>query len=85
MRVGDLVKFSNSSGWMPDIRDKIGVVVAINHPREGRGPPPRPWEVWREWNCLINGELVEGFTLRLDDPAYLERYGVEVLSKVCNP
>ena len=75
MRVGDLVKFSNSSGWMPDIRDKIGVVVAINHPR---GWPQR--EVWREWDCLINGKLVEGFTLRLDESGYLERYGVEVLN-----
>ena len=73
MRVGDLVKFSNSSGWV-GVRGKIGIVVAINHPR---GWPQQG--LWREWDCLIDGKVVEGFDVRLDDPGYLERHGVEVI------
>lgn len=72
MKAGDLVKFSERSGWMTGIRGKIGVVVAIKQHR-----PYRPG--WRLWSCLIDEELVEGFNLRLDDPSYLERWGVEVI------
>ena len=73
MKVGDLVKFSACSGWSPGIGGKIGIVVAIRQPLFG------PTAVRREWDCLIDGVLVEGFTLRLDDPGSMERLGAEVI------
>ena len=74
MRVGDLVKFSACSGWSPGIGGKIGIIVAIRQPLFG------PTEVRREWDCLIDGVLVECFTLRLDNPGSMELNGVEVIS-----
>ena len=74
MKVGDLVKVSACSGWSPGIGGKIGIVVAIRQPLFG------PTEVRREWDCLIDGVLVECFTFRLDNPGSMELNGVEVIS-----
>lgn len=79
MQVGDLVEFSEGAGWLKELEGQIGVVVAIR-----QAPALAPGR-WHEWDCLINGVLEAGFSVRLDDPGYLKRYGVEVLSKVCNP
>ena len=73
MKVGDLVKFSACSGWSPGIGGKIGIVVAI------RQSQTHPTAVRREWDCLIDGMLIEGFTMRLDDPGSMERLGAEVI------
>ena len=76
MQVGDLVEFSEGAGWMKELEGQVGIVVAIRPSARSR---------WYQWDCLINGVLQESFSVRLDDPGYLKRYGVEVLSKVCNP
>ena len=78
MQVGDLIKFLEDGGWVDDINGKTAIVIAIradHHRRPG----------WREWDCIVNGKIESSFMLHLDDPGYLKRYGVEVLSKVCNP
>ena len=78
MQVGDLIKFLEDGGWTDDINGKTAVVIAI---RAETGPRPG----WQEWDCLVNGKVEAGFTLRPDEAGYLKRYGVEVISKVCNP
>ena len=75
MQVGNLVEFSDGFGWLKEIAGKIGVVVAIR-----QSPAPRESRL-HEWDCLVDGELFEGFTVRLDDPGYLKRYGVEILNE----
>jgi hypothetical protein len=77
MQVGDLIKFLEDGGWRGDINGKSAVVIAIR-PDPGRRPG------WQEWDCLVNGKVESSFTLRPDDPGYLKRYGVEVISKACN-
>ena len=75
MQVGDLVEFSEGAGWMKELEGQVGVVVAIRQApakRDGR---------WHEWDCLVGGKLQAGFYVRLDDPGYLERYGVEILNE----
>ena len=79
MRVGDLVKFSKGAGWLKELEGQVGVVVAIRH------APARSDGRWHEWDCLVGGVLQESLYVRLDDPGYLEPYGVKILSKVCNP
>ena len=79
MQVGDLVEFSEGAGWLKELEGQVGVVVAIRPVQIPRKP------LWHEWDCLVGGELQASFSVRLDDPGYLERYGVKVLSKVCNP
>jgi hypothetical protein len=79
MLVGDLVKFSKGAGWLKELEGQVGVVVAIRPVQIPRK------QLWHEWDCLVGGVLEAGFSVRLDDPGYLERYGVKVLSKVCNP
>ena len=79
MQVGDLVEFSEGAGWMKELEGQVGIVVAMR-----QAPAPRESR-WHEWDCLVGGKLQAGFYVRLDDPGYLKRYGVEVLSKVCNP
>jgi len=78
MQVGDLIKFLEDGGWVDDISGKTGIVIAIR-PNTGRRPG------WQEWDCLIGGKVEVGFGLRPDEAGYLKRYGVEVISKVCNP
>lgn len=82
MQVGDLIEFSDGFGWLKEIEGQVGIVVAI---RQASASISRRRPGWWEWDCLVGGELQAGFTVRLDDPGYLKRYGVEVLSKVCNP
>jgi hypothetical protein len=77
MQVGDLIKFLEDGGWTDDINGKTAVVIAIRS-ETGRRLG------WQEWDCLVNGKVESSFTLRPDDPGYLKRYGVEVISKVCN-
>jgi hypothetical protein len=77
MLVGDLVKFSKGAGWLKELEGQVGIVAAIRQAPLGSR--------WHEWDCLVGGVLQESFYVRLDDPGYLKRYGVEVLSKVCNP
>ena len=75
MQVGDLVEFSKDAGWMKELEGQVGVVVAIRQTpakRDGR---------WHEWDCLVGGVLEAGFYVRLDDPGYLKRYGVEILNE----
>ena len=79
MQVGDLVKFSEGAAWLEELEGQVGIVVEI------RQAPAQAGRRWHEWDCHINGVLQAGFYVRLDDPGYLKRYGVEVLSKVCNP
>ena len=79
MRVGDLVEFSEGAGWLKELEGQVGIVVAIRPVQIPRK------QLWHEWDCLVGGVLEAGFSVRLDDPGYLKRYGVEVLSKVCNP
>ena len=78
MQVGDLIKFLEDGGWVDDINGKTGVVIAIRA-ETGRQPG------WHDWDCLIGGKVEVGFSLRPDEAGYLKRYGVEVISKVCNP
>jgi hypothetical protein len=78
MQVGDLIKFSEDCGWVDVISGKTAIVIAIRA-EAGRRPG------WQEWDCIVGGKIESGFPLHPDDPGYLERYGVEVLSKVCNP
>jgi hypothetical protein len=77
MQVGDLVEFSEGAGWLKELEGQVGIVAAIRQAPLGSR--------WHEWDCLVGGVLEAGFSVRLDDPGYLERYGVKVLSKVCNP
>jgi len=77
MQVGDLIKFLEDGGWVADINGKTAVVIAIRS-ETGRRPG------WQEWDCLVNGKVESSLTLRPDDPGYLKRYGVEVISKACN-
>ena len=79
MQVGDLVEFSEGAGWLKELEGQVGVVVAIRPVQIPRK------QLWHELDCLVGGVLEAGFSVRLDDPGYLERYGVKVLSKVCNP
>jgi len=78
MQVGDLIKFLEDGGWVADINGKTAVVIAIRS-ETGRRPG------WQEWDCLVNGKVEVGFSLRPDEAGYLKRYGVEVISKACNP
>ena len=78
MKPGDLIMFLEDGGWMDDIVGKTAVVIAIRSEA-----PTCPG--WQEWDCLVDGKVEVGFKLRPDDPAYLKRYGVEIISKVCNP
>jgi hypothetical protein len=78
MQVGDLIKFLEDGGWVDGISGKTAVVIAIRD-EAARRP------AWQEWDCIVDGKLESGFTLRPDDPGYLKRYGIEVISKVCNP
>jgi hypothetical protein len=78
MQVGDLIKFLEDGGWTDDINGKTAVVIAIRS-ETGRRLG------WQEWDCLVNGKVESSFTLRPDEAGYLKRYGVEVISKVCNP
>lgn len=76
MKVGDLVEFSKGAGWLEELAGKIGVVVAI---RQASASISRGRPRWYEWDCLVGGVLQAGFTVRLDDPGYLKRYGVEII------
>ena len=78
MEVGDLIKFLEDGGWVAHINGKTAIVIAIR-PDTGRRPG------YQEWDCLIGGKVEVGFSLRPDEAGYLKRYGVEVISKVCNP
>lgn len=75
MRVGDLVKFSANAGFNADIAGKTALVIAIR-PTSVLNPQDR----WHEWDCLIDGKLDAGFLYAPDDPDYLERYGVKIIS-----
>jgi len=72
MQVGDLIKFLEAGCWVDDINGKIAIVIAIRS--EARRRPG-----WKEWDCFVNGKIESGFTLRLDDPGYLTRYGIELI------
>lgn len=78
MQVGDLVEFSKGAGWLKEIEGQIGIVVAI---RQASASISRGRPRWYEWDCLVGEVLQAGFIVRLDDPGYLERYGVEILNE----
>ena len=78
MQVGDLIKFLEDGGWVDGINGKTAIVIAIRDEAASRPG-------WKEWDCLVDGKIESGFTLRPDEAGYLKRYGVEVISKVCNP
>ena len=78
MQVGDLIKFLEDGGWVDGINGKTAIVIAIRD--EARRRPG-----WKEWDCIVDGKVEVGFGLRPDEAGYLKRYGVEVISKVCNP
>ena len=73
MQVGDLVEFLDGFGWLKEIEGKIGLVVAIRQAPFGSR--------WHHWDCLVGGGLQASFYVRLDDPGYLKRYGVEILNE----
>lgn len=75
MQVGDLVQFSANAGFNADIAGKTALVVAIL-PTSVLNPHPG----WHEWDCIIDRKLYAGFLYQPDDPDYLERYGVKILS-----
>ena len=78
MQVGDLIKFLEDGGWVAHINGKTAIVIAIRA-ESARRPG------WKEWDCIVDGKIESGFPFRPDDPDYLKRYGIEVISKVCNP
>ena len=78
MQVGDLIKFLEDGCWVDAIHGKTAIVIAIRD--DARRRP-----LWKEWDCIVDGKIESGFTLRPEDPGYLKRYGIEVISKACNP
>jgi hypothetical protein len=73
MQVGDLIKFLEDGGWVAHINGKTAIVIAI---RDEAAHRPG----WKEWDCLVDGKIESGFPFHPDDPGYLTRYGIEVIS-----
>ena len=78
MQVGDLIKFLEDGCWVDAISGKTAIVIAIRD--DARRRP-----LWKEWDYIVDGKIESGFALRSEDPGYLKRYGIEVISKACNP